>query len=76
MAEAEHGVTQDWRRLYTDAVVELDPVKARERLKEAQATIMRCIEELKISGDVAAAEPLWTALNAVVNLRRMAERER
>ena len=76
MAETEHGITQEWRQLYMDAVVELDPVKASERLKEAQAGIMQCIESLKVSGDVASAEPLWTALNAVLNLRRMAERER
>ena len=75
MAEPERGMTQDWRRLYTDAVVELDPAKARERLKEVQIVIMRSIEEMKVSGDVAAAEPLWTALNAVLDLRKMVERE-
>lgn len=65
-----------WKRLYEDAVLELDPTIASHRLKEAQTAIMECIEELKQSGDISKAEPLWNALNTLLDLRKILERER
>ena len=75
MEDDVYRASPHWKRLYEDAVLELDPIKAQERLKEAQVGIMHCIEELKRSGDIAKAEPLWHALNTVLDLRRVVERE-
>lgn len=74
--ENDASASANWKRLYEAAVLEPDPVKARQRLKEAQAAIGQRIEEIKQSGDTAEAGALLNALNTVVNLRRIAERER
>ena len=76
MEDDARAASPHWKRLYEDAVLELDPTKAWQRLKEAQVAIMECIEELKRSGDISKAEPLWHGLNNVLNLRRIVERER
>jgi len=62
-----------WRTLYEAAVLESDPDKLLGRIVEAQQAIMDRTEDLNWSEDSPEGVELLFALNALRDLRKMAE---
>ena len=73
MAHTGNRVFPQWRILYEAAVLELDRDKLLQRITEAKDVIMDRMEDLNRSEDGAETEELMNALNALHDLRKMAD---
>jgi hypothetical protein len=60
-----------WPELYRAAMVELDPIKLRQRIEEAHEAIQRYREEINSSNPAGSAEEHQQMADALDNLRAL-----
>ena len=71
--DAAHS--QEWRRRYQAAIIELDPAKSLQRITEARNTIVDQIEGSFSKPSDPEQVALCNALEMLTTLRTIAERE-
>lgn len=63
--------TIQWQELYRAAMLELDPIKLRQRIEDANEAIQNYREEIKSSNPTGRAEERQQMADALDNLRAL-----